>query len=139
MEAEYAWVSNKPLRDEVVGRVAAGAGIFVAAGCISFALSSAYMGALFLFCAVISGYFFYITSNKTIISISDNKLRYGKSTEILLEDVEDVSIKRQFMLTDSIVIKKYGSLASGVISLHGVPPDVREKLVEIIQSKIAHS
>lgn len=49
MEAEYTWVSNKPLRDEVAGRVAAGAGIFVAACCISFALSSVYMGVFFLF------------------------------------------------------------------------------------------
>jgi len=97
------------------------------------------MGIFFLFCAVISGYFFYTTSNNTIISISDNRLRYGKSTEVILEEVDDVSIKRQFMLTDVLVVKKSGSLASGVISLHGVPPDVRDKLIEIIQSKITHS
>jgi len=139
MESEYTWVSNKPLRDEVAGRVAAGAGVFVAAGCVSFALDSTYMGIFFLFCAVISGYFFYTTSNNTIISISDNRLRYGKSTEVILEEVDDVSIKRQFMLTDVLVVKKSGSLASGVISLHGVPPDVRDKLIEIIQSKITHS
>ncbi|MDH5389196.1 MAG: hypothetical protein OEY06_12220 [Gammaproteobacteria bacterium] len=136
---EYKWESPSPLRDEVVGRVAAGSGLFIAAGCISFAMNYIYIGMIFIVCAIIAGYYFYKKTNNTTISISNGILRYGKSTEVVLERIESVSVKRQFMLTDVLVIKISESLVGGIIPLHGVPTDVRNKLIDIIQSKIKNS
>jgi hypothetical protein len=132
---EYKWTSSKPLPDELVGRIAAGSGVFIAIGCILFMLGYSMLSLLLLFGAVLSGYYFYVTSKETIISITENCLRYGNSTEIKLENIKGVKIKRQFGVSDVLVVLKENSVGN-VIPLKGVPPEERKKIIEVIQNKI---
>ncbi|MES9828947.1 MAG: hypothetical protein ABW201_11820 [Candidatus Thiodiazotropha sp.] len=132
---EYKWTSSKPLPDELAGRIAAGSGIFIAIGCILFVLGYSMLSLLFMFVAVLSGCYFYVTSKGTVISITDNCLRYGNNTEIKLENINGVKIKRQFGISDVLVVLKEGSVGN-VMPLKGVPPEERNKIIEVIQNKI---
>jgi hypothetical protein len=132
---EYKWTSSKPLPDELAGRIAAGSGVFIAIGCILVALGYNLLFLLSILGAVISGYYFYVTTKETVISITDNCLKYGNSTEIKLENIKGVKIKRQFGVSDVLVVLKEDSVGN-VIPLKGVPSEERNKIIEVIQNKI---
>lgn len=132
---EYRWISNRALTDELVGRIAAGSGIFIAFGCLSFVLGYGLLSLFFAIVAIFTALYFYTTSAGTLISIADNCLRYGNSTEIKLENIKNVQIKRQFGITDVLVVSKHDSIGN-VMPLRGVPSVEREKIIEVIQAKI---
>jgi len=134
MAIELQWESQRTLRDDLTGYIAAVSGIILAVSAILFSLGYKDAALLFFLFAVVAGLLTYKLVPQTIIKIEDDVLYYGRTSKVNLDKIISVCIKK-VIFTDMLVIEKYKERYES-ISLQGVPSEVRSAIIEIIEKKI---
>lgn len=131
---DFEWVSESPLRQELVMKVAASFSIFFAVACILLALGYTLYSVVIFFVAIVASVIAFRKAGPTKIKVKGNDLYYGSSIHACLETLREVRVIRQLGVEEVIVLE--GSKPHVLIPIKGIPENVRIELISILNERI---
>ncbi len=131
---DFEWVSESPLRQELVMKVVASFGILFAIACILLVLGYALYSVLMFLLAIVASVFVFRKTGPTKIAVKGNDLYYGSSITTCLERLREVRVIRQLGIEEVIVLE--GSKPHILIPTKGIPENVCTELISILRERI---
>ena len=143
---DFEWISDKPLRAEIVARITAVFGIFFAVSCILLVLGYKIVSAVFMLLGIIFAIVVLRNTNQTRIKVEGSNLFYGTSTKANLVGLREIKLQKQFLVMGEEVIVLLGEKAKGILPIrttkgviptYGIPSDIKSKLISVLEERIS--